>query len=588
MVAALSSRTRPSLPENCCRSITNTTTWPVLFGSLTCVSTLNTIIFKCVFRCLIINIHIHIDGFHKITSIDNGGLKFDKDEMEFSHPCFQKDHPFLLEHIKRKIANPKQPASVATATLPPVEDKATIKPEVVNKVMNDVKVMRSRQETLDSRFSAMKQENEALWREVAILRQKHVKQQQIVNKLIQFLVTLVQPARGGGGINNMSGVKRRFQLMINDVPESSKSRKGNDDSVPVIQELTEDLFDQVDYDYCDDDDVASPNVMSPPEDLKSHESRTESVSSPNYGETNSSNTVVDHPESDEEQMETSDFNDKINNIIHEITPTTAMASSPTQEWLEKNVLSPQQIKQEEVDEPFSIRSIHENYGREMERTHPYLRTYSKRNKAAQPQGTSLLQSKKPTTGLHLKITNNNHARKMPTSVKPGSSSAPQGQQRSSTATSNATPIGGKMISGLNAPSPGKLASSTSGSKQISTITQKPVTARLAALPKPTNTAKGYTNKSDFISTEMPSELFDSPDSNAGSSNNAGSLSVSPMLGDQSSASYNPTLSEDYSKKIFPVINNSNSTAAATSSSGSGGKNMAVTMYNKGNGKLTTA
>ena len=119
------------------------------------------------------------DGFHKISSIDNGGLKFDKDEMEFTHPCFQKDHPYLLEHIKRKIANPKQG-----------NEKSELKVEAVNRVLTEVKNMRGRQDTLDSRFSSMKQENEALWREIAILRQKHLKQQQIVNKV--FIPIVVQ------------------------------------------------------------------------------------------------------------------------------------------------------------------------------------------------------------------------------------------------------------------------------------------------------------------------------------------------------------------------------------------------------------
>lgn len=150
---------------------------------------------------------LNMYGFHKITSIDNGGLRFEKDEMEFSHPYFQKGHPYLLEHIKRKIANPK------TAEV----EKATTKTETVNRVLSEVKNMRGRQESLDTRFSAMKQENEALWREVAILRQKHMKQQQIVNKLIQFLVTIVQPQRGG--LNTGIG-KRRCQLMINDAPQS--------------------------------------------------------------------------------------------------------------------------------------------------------------------------------------------------------------------------------------------------------------------------------------------------------------------------------------------------------------------------------
>lgn len=174
-------------------------------------------------------------GFHKITSIDNGGLKFDKDEMEFSHPYFQKGHPYLLEHIKRKIANPKQAET----------DKTTTKAETVSRVLNEVKNMRGRQESLDTRFSAMKQENEALWREVAILRQKHMKQQQIVNKLIQFLVTIVQPQRSGlpSGIG-----KRRGQLMLGDAPKA-KLRKSSEG--PIISELTEELLEDVDSDYDD-------------------------------------------------------------------------------------------------------------------------------------------------------------------------------------------------------------------------------------------------------------------------------------------------------------------------------------------------
>lgn len=189
---------------------------------------------------------LNMYGFHKITSIDNGGLKFDKDEMEFSHPYFQKGHPYLLEHIKRKIAHPKQAEA----------DKQTMtKVETMNRVLHEVKNMRGRQDSLDTRFSAMKQENEALWREVAILRQKHIKQQQIVNKLIQFLVTIVQPQRGGLG-SNMG--KRRYQLMINEAPQAKVKKTTNNG--PIISELTEELLDEVDSDLETD---TFTNVQSP-------------------------------------------------------------------------------------------------------------------------------------------------------------------------------------------------------------------------------------------------------------------------------------------------------------------------------------
>ncbi|KAJ8735586.1 hypothetical protein PYW07_007206 [Mythimna separata] len=185
---------------------------------------------------------LNMYGFHKITSVENGGLRYEKDEIEFSHPCFMKGHAYLLEHIKRKIANPK---SIVTSS--ESGEKVLLKPELMNKVLTDVKQMKGKQESLDAKFSAMKQENEALWREVAILRQKHIKQQQIVNNLIQFLMSLVQPTRPPNATGNNVGVKRPYQLMINSAahnvadgayPGRLKNMKLDKDT--LLDELSED------------------------------------------------------------------------------------------------------------------------------------------------------------------------------------------------------------------------------------------------------------------------------------------------------------------------------------------------------------
>lgn len=103
--------------------------------------------------------------------------------MEFTHPCFQRGHPFMLENIKRKIANARNQPEDKTVATTSSSPAPVVKPETLNRVLTEVKVMRGKQEVLDNRFSAMKQENEALWREVVMLRQKHMKQQQIVNKV---------------------------------------------------------------------------------------------------------------------------------------------------------------------------------------------------------------------------------------------------------------------------------------------------------------------------------------------------------------------------------------------------------------------
>lgn len=74
-------------------------------------------------------------------------------------------------------------------------------------------------------------ENELLWREVASLRQKHVKQQQIVNKLIQFLIHLVG-GRSGIGLN----LNRKRPLMLSDSNQASppsKMKKYAKNDLPV-------------------------------------------------------------------------------------------------------------------------------------------------------------------------------------------------------------------------------------------------------------------------------------------------------------------------------------------------------------------
>lgn len=45
-----------------------------------------------------------LDGFHKKISVELGGLKCDRDEIEFAHEFFCKDKPYLLEDIKRKVS----------------------------------------------------------------------------------------------------------------------------------------------------------------------------------------------------------------------------------------------------------------------------------------------------------------------------------------------------------------------------------------------------------------------------------------------------------------------------------------------------
>lgn len=150
---------------------------------------------------------LNMYGFRKVSHIEHG-LKDESDDLEFQHMYFRRGQEHLLEKIKRKIAG-----SSAQFKVEPFQE---IPAEGLNKVITDIQVMKEKQETVNTKLQSMKRENELLWREVASLRQKHAKQQQIVNKLIQFLIHLVG-GRSGLGVN----LNRKRPLMLSDSSQVS-------------------------------------------------------------------------------------------------------------------------------------------------------------------------------------------------------------------------------------------------------------------------------------------------------------------------------------------------------------------------------
>lgn len=143
---------------------------------------------------------LNMYGFRKVVHIEQGGLvKPEKDDTEFQHPYFVQGKEHLLENIKRKVTN------IAGVR----NEEVKVRQDNISKILSDVQLMRGKQDTMDSRILTLKHENEALWREISSLRQKHTEQQKIVTKLIHFLVSLVQP-------NRVIGMKRKLPLMLND------------------------------------------------------------------------------------------------------------------------------------------------------------------------------------------------------------------------------------------------------------------------------------------------------------------------------------------------------------------------------------
>ncbi|XP_065819859.1 heat shock factor protein 2 isoform X1 [Labrus bergylta] len=139
---------------------------------------------------------LNMYGFRKVMHMDTGIVKQERDgPVEFQHPYFKHGQDDLLENIKRKVSNAR-----------PEDSK--IRQEDLTKIIASVQSVHSKQENIDARLITLKRENEALWREISDLRQKHVHQQQLIKKLIHFIVTLVQN-------NHILNLKRKRPILMN-------------------------------------------------------------------------------------------------------------------------------------------------------------------------------------------------------------------------------------------------------------------------------------------------------------------------------------------------------------------------------------
>jgi hypothetical protein len=181
---------------------------------------------------------LNMYGFRKNTPIDRSGLaraESDQDHLEFAHPFFRRDHPHLLMNIKRKA-----PGGKNSPTSNQHRFNQNIPMEIsadggggqnsfdMNEILEELGSLRERQHHMEIRVEELTKENEMLWNEMAHVRGTHLKQQQLVNKLIQFLVALVGP---NSKQSSRLGKRLISERSVNHTGESSSNAVGQLQSI---------------------------------------------------------------------------------------------------------------------------------------------------------------------------------------------------------------------------------------------------------------------------------------------------------------------------------------------------------------------
>ena len=188
-----------------------------------------------------------------MLNIEQGGLKVERDDMEFQHHFFIQGQPELLPHIKRKVTQPGTSSNnaqsatsnqVALMQQDALIERANMEEKVDNLEMS-LKVLQATQDVVNEQLVQIKRENGTLWHELSVQRQKHLKQQQITHKLLQFIMHQASGSSSGRQRGSISLGKRKFPpLMIDQPPKRSTHADGltHSASIDNALEAIEDVF----------------------------------------------------------------------------------------------------------------------------------------------------------------------------------------------------------------------------------------------------------------------------------------------------------------------------------------------------------
>ncbi|KAI0822759.1 hypothetical protein BC628DRAFT_1326385 [Trametes gibbosa] len=137
---------------------------------------------------------LNLYGFRKISALQQGLLRTDHEteSIQFAHPYFHRGQPDLLALIQRKRHPPTQTHAEDSAGLLPAsqDGKLSAQGVDVNMIIEGISTIQRQQQMIAADLNALKQSNDALWKEAIEARQRHAKHEDTINRILKFLAGL--------------------------------------------------------------------------------------------------------------------------------------------------------------------------------------------------------------------------------------------------------------------------------------------------------------------------------------------------------------------------------------------------------------
>lgn len=119
---------------------------------------------------------LNMYGFHKVPQVSQGSLAADADieVWQFENENFRKNQPDLLMFVARKRGKPD-------------DDKGELD---LNNIINEITTIRRHQLTISSELKHIQKDNQMLWSETLAMRERYQKQQETIDKILNFLASV--------------------------------------------------------------------------------------------------------------------------------------------------------------------------------------------------------------------------------------------------------------------------------------------------------------------------------------------------------------------------------------------------------------
>lgn len=187
---------------------------------------------------------LNMYGFHKVPQPQQGSLLATQSVTEaesplvlweFTNENFIRGHPELLPMVRRRVK--EEDEALGGSSLP------STPPATLHSLQQNILTMMQQQEAIKADLEAVHRDSRLLWNESVASRERHQQQQQLIDRILQFLATVFAssnalsgsmnvPSRANelnaapvsGGASPLTGnSSKRQRLLLEDNPEFRKS-----------------------------------------------------------------------------------------------------------------------------------------------------------------------------------------------------------------------------------------------------------------------------------------------------------------------------------------------------------------------------